>query len=170
MVRSEALERGMPGEVVLLLGSNIGRRVRRLREGLSLLARNVEVERISRVHAGEPWGRPGQPWFLNLAVRGRTFLPPEELLRFAKEVEAAAGRRFAGGRWGPRELDVDILLMGDTVVNEPHLVIPHRELPYRRFCLLPASEVAPLAVVPPGGRTVRELLEECEDPLEVSPL
>jgi len=105
-----------------------------------------------------------------MAVRGRSSLPPEDLLRFVKEVEAVAGRKTAGGRWGPRELDIDILLMGDKVVIEPHLVIPHPGLPFRRFCLLPASEIAPGAVVPPEGRTVRELLTACRDPLEVFPI
>lgn len=128
------------------------------------------MDRVSRIHAGEPWGRQGQPWFLNLAVSGKTALAPEELLSFVKEVEAAAGRKAGGGRWGPRELDVDILLMGSLVVREPHLVIPHPGLPHRRFCLLPVSEIAPATAVPPGGKSVRELLEECEDPLEVFPI
>lgn len=141
-----------------------------LREGLLLLSRNVDVERVSRIYAGEPWGRPGQPWFLNLAVLGKTGLAPGELLQFVKEVEVAAGRKTAGGRWGPRELDIDILLMGNRVVREPHLVIPHPGLPVRRFCLMPVSEIAPWAVVPPEGRTVRELLEACPDPLEVFPI
>jgi 2-amino-4-hydroxy-6-hydroxymethyldihydropteridine diphosphokinase len=130
----------------------------------------VEVDRVSRIYAGEPWGRRDQPWFLNLAVRGKSSLAPEDLLAFLKEVEAAAGRKAGGGRWGPRELDVDILLMGDKVVREPHLVIPHPGLPFRRFCLLPASEIAPEAVVPPEGRTIRDLLDACGDPLEVFPL
>lgn len=128
------------------------------------------MARVSRIHAGEPWGRRDQPWFLNVAVLGITGLVPEELLRFVKEVEAAAGRKAAGGRWGPRELDVDILLMGNTVVREPHLVIPHPGLPYRRFCLMPVSEIAPRATVPPEGRTVRDLLDACADPLEVFPI
>jgi 2-amino-4-hydroxy-6-hydroxymethyldihydropteridine diphosphokinase len=159
----------LPGDVVLLLGSNVGRRVRRLRDGLILLSRNVDVELVSRVYASEPWGRAGQPWFLNMAVRGKCGLPPDDLLEFVKEVEAASGRRFAA-RWGPRELDVDILLMGDKTVSEPHLVIPHPGLPFRRFCLLPASEIAAGAPVPPEGRTVRELLDACRDPLEVLPV
>jgi 2-amino-4-hydroxy-6-hydroxymethyldihydropteridine diphosphokinase len=130
----------------------------------------VDVDRISRIYAGEPWGRRYQPWFLNLAVRGKSSLTPEDLLAFVKEVEAAAGRKAGGGRWGPRELDVDILLMGNKVVRAPHLVIPHPGLPFRRFCLLPASEIAPEAVVPPEGRTVRDLLEACGDPLKVFPI
>lgn len=127
----------------------------------------MDVERVSRIHAGEPWGRQGQPWFLNLAMLGKTDLAPGELLRFVKEVEIAAGRKTTGGRWGPRELDVDILLMGNRAVREPHLVIPHPGLPFRRFCLMPVAEIAPGATVPPEGRTVRDLLEACPDPLEV---
>ncbi|HZW37114.1 MAG: 2-amino-4-hydroxy-6-hydroxymethyldihydropteridine diphosphokinase [Deltaproteobacteria bacterium] len=148
------------------MGSNVGRRLRHLREGLALLAGKVEITRVSRIYAGEPWGRPDQPWFLNLAVRGTCVMPPEDLLVFVKEVEAMAGRK-PRGRWGPRELDVDILLMGERVVCEPDLVIPHPRLASRRFCLVPLAEIAPSAVVPPGGRTVRELLEACRDPLEV---
>ncbi len=153
-------------DVVLLLGSNVGRRVRRLRDGLEAVARGVLTVRESRIYAGAPGGRGGQPWFLNVALLGRTLLSPEALLLLAKEAEAAAGRK-AGPRWGPRELDVDIVLLGDRVVREPHLVIPHPRMADRRFCLLPVSEVAPDFPVPPGGRTVRDLLLACEDPLEV---
>lgn len=153
-------------DVVLLLGSNVGRRVKRLREGLDAISRAVSPVRVSRIYAGAPGGRCGQPWFLNVALRGRTSLPPEDLLEFVKEVEAAAGRK-SGPRWGPRELDVDIVLMGDREVREPHLSIPHPRMAGRRFCLLPVSEIAPGFVVPPGGETVRDLLLACGDPLEV---
>jgi 2-amino-4-hydroxy-6-hydroxymethyldihydropteridine diphosphokinase len=129
----------------------------------------VEITRVSRIYAGEPWGKPDQPWFLNLAARGTCGMEPEALLRFVKEVEAAAGRT-PRGKWGPRELDVDILLMGERVVRGPDLVIPHPRLAFRRFCLAPLAEIAPAAVVPPEGRTVRELLEACTDPLEVFPI
>ena len=70
-------------------------------------------------------------------------------------------------RWGPRPLDVDIILMGDTVVSEPGLIIPHESMRLRRFCLTPAADIAPEAVVPPGGETVKQLLASCEDALEV---
>ena len=154
------------GEVLLLLGSNLGRRVRRLREGLSRLRGKVEVTGVSRIYASEPWGRTNQPWFLNMAVRGRSDLLPADLLLFVKKIEADGGRK-AAAKWGPRELDIDILLMGDRVVNEPHLVVPHPGLALRRFFLAPACEVAPGAIMPPGGRTVRDLLDACQDPCEV---
>lgn len=159
----------MPEEVILLMGSNTGRRVRRLRDGIEALAGGVQVERVSRIYAGEPGGRPDQPWFLNVAVRGETDLTPEALLRFVKEIEADAGRK-AGPRWGPRELDIDIILMGSLVVSEPHLAIPHARISSRRFCLAPVEEIAPDVPVPPEGKTVGELLRECPDTLEVSPV
>jgi len=155
--------------VILLLGCNVGDCPRQLREGLDRLSRKVEVGRVSRIYAGEPWGKADQPWFLNLAARGKCLLPPDELLAFVKEVEAAAGR-IPRGKWGPRELDVDIVLIGEMVVQEPLLVIPHPGLAFRRFCLAPVSEIAPGAVVPPGGEIIRDLLEACGDPHEVFPI
>ncbi len=156
-------------DVLLLLGSNLGRRLRRLREGLDALPPGVIVLAASRVYATEPWGRRDQPWFLNLAALGKTRLAPEELLEYVKRIELAAGRRPAG-QWGPRALDIDILLMGSAVVREPHLSVPHPRLAERRFCLVPAAEIAPEAIVPPENRTIRELLDACGDPLEVHPL
>jgi 2-amino-4-hydroxy-6-hydroxymethyldihydropteridine diphosphokinase len=164
----------MPGvidrrDAVLLLGSNLGRRVRNLRDAVGRLSRETEVLGVSRLYAGEPHGRIHQPWFLNQAVRIVARHSPEDLLLLAKRMEGAAGRR-GGGRWGPRPLDVDIVLYGDSVISRPHLAIPHPAMAGRRFCLLPVAEVAPHAVVPPGGRTVSQLLETCDDTLEVIPL
>ncbi len=130
------------------------------------LSRETELIGVSRMYAGEPFGRSRQPWFLNLAVRAATGLSPWGLLALAKRLEMEAGRR-GGARWGPRTLDVDILLLGDAVVDLPGLVIPHASMAQRRFCLLPAAEVAPGAVVPTYGRTVTQLLDSCQDPLEV---
>lgn len=159
----------MPPEVVLLLGSNKGRRVKRLREALDGLAARFDAARVSRIYAGEPGGRANQPWFLNVAVAGSTTLSPLDFLAFAKEIEARAGRK-AGPVWGPRELDVDIILWGDLLVREPQLVVPHAAIAARRFCLAPVAEIAPRAPVPPGNRTVSELLENCPDRNEVFPL
>ena len=153
-------------EAILLLGSNQGRRVRRIRDAVDRLSRETELLAISRMYASEPFGRSHQPWFLNLAVRVATGHSPLVLLAMAKRLELEAGRR-GGARWGPRTLDVDILLLGDAVIDLPGLVIPHASMAQRRFCLLPVAEVAPGVVVPPHGRTVAQLLDSCEDPLEV---
>jgi 2-amino-4-hydroxy-6-hydroxymethyldihydropteridine diphosphokinase len=156
----------LPIEAVLLLGSNQGRRVRRIRDAVERLSRETELLAVSRMYASEPFGRSHQPWFLNLAVRAATGRSPWALLDLAKWLEIEAGRRD-GARWGPRALDVDILLLGDAVIDSAGLVVPHASMAQRRFCLLPAAEVAPGAVVPTYGRTVTQLLCSCEDPLEV---
>ncbi|OGP22580.1 MAG: 2-amino-4-hydroxy-6-hydroxymethyldihydropteridine diphosphokinase [Deltaproteobacteria bacterium GWB2_65_81] len=153
-------------EAVLLLGSNQGRRVRRIRDAVDRISGETELLAVSRMYASEPSGRSGQPWFLNLAIRAAVTQSPWELLGMAKRLEREAGRR-GGCRWGPRTLDVDIILLGDSVVDQPGLVIPHASMARRRFCLLPVAEVAPEAVVPTYVRTVTQLLESCEDPLEV---
>lgn len=153
-------------EAVLLLGSNQGRRVRWIRDAVDRISCETELISLSRMYASEPFGRSNQPWFLNLAVRVATGHSPWGLLELAKRLEMGAGRR-SGARWGPRTLDVDILLLGDAVIDMPGLVIPHASIARRRFFLLPAAEVAPGAIVPTDGRTVTELLESCEDPLEV---
>jgi 2-amino-4-hydroxy-6-hydroxymethyldihydropteridine diphosphokinase len=165
-VNASIHERTAPREAVLLLGSNQGRRVRRIREAVDRISRETELIAVSRLYASEPFGRSHQPWFLNLAVRAATGLAAWELLGLAKRLEREAGRR-GGARWGPRALDVDILLLGDAVVDLPGLVIPHASMAERRFCLLPAADVAPGAFLPTNGRTVAQLLEACRDPLEV---
>lgn len=151
---------------MLLLGSNQGRRVRRLREAVRRLDEETAVRSVSRIYASEPFGRAFQPWFLNLAVRLATRLSPWDLLRLAKRLEREAGRR-SGARWGPRPLDVDILLMGDAVVSDAGLTIPHAAMAQRRFCLVPLAEVAAELAVPPDGRTVAQVLSACNDELEV---
>jgi len=133
------------------------------------LSLEVRVRAISPLYASKPHGRGLQPWFLNLAVRVETTLSPWELLALSKRLEADAGR-LPTGRWGPRRLDIDIILMGDTVISEQGLIVPHESMRSRRFCLTPVADIAPEAVVPPGGETVEQLLASCEDQLEVTRL
>jgi 7,8-dihydro-6-hydroxymethylpterin-pyrophosphokinase len=89
---------------------------------------------------------------------GSTSLPPEAVLALAKALERAAGRR-PGPRFGPRPLDIDILVWGDRLSGAPELTLPHPRLRERRFVLAPLAEIAPDLRVPPDGATVRELLE-----------
>ncbi len=103
-----------------------------------------------------------QPDYLNTAALGWTSLPPDAVLALAKALERAAGRH-AGPRFGPRPLDVDLLLWGDLVLPYPELTLPHPRLRDRRFVLEPLAALAPDLSVPPDGRTVRELLAEVAD-------
>lgn len=157
-------------EVILLLGSNLGDRESHLRNGVAALGGTLRVTAESRIHESEPFGSVSQPRYLNLAVRGECRLDPHALLDSVKAIERDEGRTGEGVRWGPRTLDIDIILMGDLVVGDPDLVIPHASMAQRRFCLLPVAEIAADFRVPPGGETVRELLERCNDSLEVYPI
>jgi 2-amino-4-hydroxy-6-hydroxymethyldihydropteridine diphosphokinase len=125
------------------LGSNVGDRARNLAEALRLLtAGGAAVLRESAVRETEPFGVTDQPPFLNQVVEVDWSGGPRELLAATRAVEAAVGRRPTY-RWGPREIDVDILLFGDESVNEPDLVVPHPGLREREFVLAPLRELRP---------------------------
>jgi 2-amino-4-hydroxy-6-hydroxymethyldihydropteridine diphosphokinase len=144
--------------VALGLGSNVGDRRAHLETALTRLRERVNVVSVSRFVATEPVGGPPQGPFLNAAALVETDLRPRALLELARELEEAAGRQ-RGVRWGPRTLDVDLLLYGDEVVDEPDLEIPHPRLHERGFVLDPLAEIAPDWVVPRLDRTVGELRE-----------
>lgn len=113
--------------------------------------------RIASLYRSAPVSPIPQADYLNTAVLARTVMPPEDVLALAKALEHAAGRR-PGERFGPRPLDVDLLLWGDRQMSSPELTLPHPRLRERRFVLEPLAEIAPDLAVPPEGLTVRELL------------
>ena len=146
--------------VYLGLGSNLGDRRRNLEAALDALRAHpqIAVTAVSSFLETDPvGGPPGQGKFLNAAAKIETDLSPEALLEELKRVERALGRK-PGPRWGPREIDLDILLYGDAVLETPNLTIPHPRMRERRFVLEPLAEIAPDARDPVTGRTVRELL------------
>jgi 2-amino-4-hydroxy-6-hydroxymethyldihydropteridine diphosphokinase len=145
------------------LGSNLGDREGYLRRALAALDSEsaIEVTAISTFVETEPVGFLDQPYFLNAAARGETELGPRELLERLLAVELRLGRTRDGPRFGPRTIDLDLLLFGDEVVNEPGLRVPHPRLHERRFVLEPLAELDPGLVVP-GRGPVQTLLAGLE--------
>lgn len=137
----------------LSLGSNQGDRAAHLNEALARLegSGHVRVTRRSSLYETAPIGMTAQPWFLNLVAEVDTALDPVELLDLALAVERQLGR-IRTQRWGPRTVDIDILLYDGQEVNTKVLVIPHPEMTRRRFVLEPLVEIAPDAALPDGRR------------------
>lgn len=152
----------------LLLGSNLGDRHTHLNDARTWLAEIGEIEAVSGIYSTDPWGLQEQPAFLNQAVVLKTTLEPEALLRKLKEMEESVGRTKTG-RWGPREIDADILAMDELIYSSDTLTIPHPRLSERRFALVPLAEIAPDLQIPGSGTDVKSLLKNCSDPLTVSP-
>jgi 2-amino-4-hydroxy-6-hydroxymethyldihydropteridine diphosphokinase len=139
------------------LGSNLGDRERNIREAVERL-RKIGAVRLSTLRDTDPVGVADQPNFLNAVAELSSELPARELLDRLLEIERELGRdRAKEGRWGPRTIDLDLLLYGDEVIDEPGLTLPHPRLAERRFVLEPLHELAPDLVLP-DGRRIKDLL------------
>lgn len=151
----------MATEVYIGIGSNLEQPLHQVLSALRELATLPETQLtgISRLYQSVPMGPPGQPDYVNAVARLHTHLPPETLLDQLQAIEQAHGR-VRTIHWGPRTLDLDILLFGNLTLNTPRLQVPHRELPNRNFVLYPLADLAP-ALVLPDGRSLASLLEGC---------
>jgi 2-amino-4-hydroxy-6-hydroxymethyldihydropteridine diphosphokinase len=128
----------------------------------------VEVQQVSTVYLNPPLGPPDQPWYVNAVAQVRTRLSPEELWRVLRRVEESMGR-VKGERWGPRILDLDLLLFGGEIITGPGLTVPHPEMHLRAFVLLPLAEIAPEAWHPVLQNSAAELLRAL-DPADLAVL
>jgi 2-amino-4-hydroxy-6-hydroxymethyldihydropteridine diphosphokinase len=129
------------------LGANLGNREESIRAAAELIG----ASRISTIRETEPWGYEDQPLFLNAVAELETDLPPLELLDQLLEVERELGRTRGGPRFGPRTIDLDLLVYGDLELDEPGLTVPHPRLHERLFVLVPLAELAPELDVPGKG-------------------
>jgi 2-amino-4-hydroxy-6-hydroxymethyldihydropteridine diphosphokinase len=153
--------------VYILLGGNEGDREARLQQAVQQInAQCGPVVQQSSVYETAAWGLEDQPDFLNQAICIRTLLSPQELLQKTLAIEKAMGRHRVV-KWGQRTIDIDIIFYGEQIVQEEQLVIPHPMMQDRRFVLAPLHEIAPNLVHPVLHKTVRQLLDECPDKLEV---
>ncbi|MDF2985335.1 MAG: Bifunctional folate synthesis protein [Eubacterium sp.] len=153
--------RGQNGVTAYIaLGSNLGDRASYLKRAVEMLGHKngITVTALSSFYNTAPVGFEQQPDFLNAAVAIKTTLPPDELLQTCAYIESDLKRERII-HWGPRTIDLDILLYGDQIINKDELKIPHPRMHERRFVLEPLNELAPQALHPVSGKTVRELYE-----------
>ena len=152
----------MTAESILVhlgLGSNLGDRKEFLSMACNHLCSEAICEfRASSIYESEPLLKMQQPDYLNMVVCGLTVLKPRELLKKCQQIEITSGR-IREERWGPREIDIDILSYGSRIINKENLVIPHPEIENRSFVLMPMLELSPEWLHPKKGITIKELWE-----------
>ncbi|QLK85313.1 2-amino-4-hydroxy-6-hydroxymethyldihydropteridine diphosphokinase [Staphylococcus sp. 17KM0847] len=146
-------------EVYLGLGGNIGDREQQLRAAIEHLNayKEIEVISISPIYETKPVGYVEQPDFLNVCVCIETTLKPHDLLAIGLAVEAEL-HRVRDVRWGPRTIDIDILLYGDDVIETSQLVVPHPRMTERAFVMIPLNDIAPDVVEPRSGKKISQLV------------
>lgn len=137
------------------LGANLGDREASIRRA----AEAIGATRLSTIRETEPWGLVDQPRFLNAVAELETELTPRALLARLLEVERELGRVRGGRRWGPRAIDLDLLLYGEETIDEEGLEVPHPRLHERLFVLEPLAELDPRLVVPGRGEVLALLAE-----------
>jgi len=146
--------------VFIGLGSNVGDRLRYLQRAVTALGElpGTSVKNLSAVYETEPVGLKDQPTFLNAVVEIETTLDVRSLYAALKEIERQLGR-VTRQRWGPREIDLDLLYYNDMVLSDSDLSVPHPEVSNRRFVLIPLAEIAPEFIDPVRNTTIREMTQ-----------
>ncbi|MDR1915947.1 MAG: 2-amino-4-hydroxy-6-hydroxymethyldihydropteridine diphosphokinase [Synergistaceae bacterium] len=152
----------MSSEAALSLGANVGDRLRNLRIAVEMMGLRVgSVISRSCVYETPPWGVESQPFFLNACVMIDTELSAKDLLEGLKSIESEIGR-VPRGRWGPREIDIDILTYANLRYADDTLVIPHPRLSERTFVLVPLRDIAPLWIHPQSGLPISDILDKMD--------
>lgn len=144
--------------VYLGLGSNLGDREKNLNLALKKLTQVGRITKVSSLYETEPVGYKDQPWFLNLVCEIETALSSQNLLKTLKKIEQEM-RRMPSPRFGPRPIDLDILLFDDLIIDTPDLTIPHAKMAERAFVLTPLAEIAPEVQHPAFKKTAQALLD-----------
>lgn len=143
------------------IGSNLGDRLKNIKEAVKLLKkiRSIKITAQSSIYETEPAGYKNQPEFLNCVLEVKTNLSCEALLKVLQNIEKKLHRKRTI-KWGPRSIDLDILIYGNTVIRRKNLIIPHAQMHKREFVLMPLLEIAPSIVHPVKKRTIFELYKK----------
>jgi len=143
------------------IGTNLGDREANVKRAVAMLENmGINLLHLSSLHETEPWGVANQPMYINAAAEVETDLKPIKLLEALRDIEKRMGRFFEATRWGPRVIDLDILLYEDLRVDEQGLKIPHALIEQRAFVLDPLFEIAPDTVHPVTGKSVSQMRDE----------
>ena len=154
------------------LGSNLGRKKANIRRAVKLLSTNKDIKilKISSLYETEPVGYVKQDWFVNACLKAETNLNPRQLLNTLKDIEKKLKRKKKFIRWGPRTIDMDILLYDNLRLKTKNLIIPHPEMHKRAFVLIPLLELEPNLVHPTKRKSILELLANLKRNKEVKRL
>ncbi len=152
----------------LLLGGNIGDKEDSLKKAVALLEQKLgSTPKKSSIFITAAWGNENQPEFYNQAIAIETILSAVELLKIVLEIEEQLGRKRNNDKWQERIIDIDILFYNNDIIDLPELKIPHPFIQERKFVLAPMNEIAGNFIHPILKKTIKKLLNECEDVLEV---
>lgn len=152
----------------LLLGGNLGDKEQNLRQAVNLLEQKLgSTAKKSNIFITAAWGNENQPEFYNQAISIKTTFSAIDLLKIVLGVEEQLGRKRTNDKWQERIIDIDILFYNDEVIDLPELKIPHPFIQERKFVLIPMNEIARELVHPVLKKTIKQLLEDCKDTLEV---
>ncbi len=157
--------------LVLSLGANLGNKLATLQDAIKYLQETEIIIKpiVSSFYESEPIGYTSQPNFINIAVLGRTFYYPEQILFLIKSIEYFLGRKVRQ-RWNEREIDIDIIFYGNKIIKNKFLTIPHQEMHNRKFVLLPLYEIAKELIHPLFKKNIEKLILNCNDNSKVEKL